>query len=589
MASSSAIEAARAFVRIFADDSQLKKTLLGLRSTVGAAMSGIGKVGMAVGGAAIASGVGLVASGFTAAAASVWRFVDAGAGLQDVADRTGASTEALSQLRYAAEQSGSNLEAVEKGMRKLGDVTTQAAGGSKSAAAALESVGLSASQLMSMSVEDRFLAVAEGISKIEDPAAQASVAMDLLGKSGADLVPMMADGAKGIADLMAEADQLGMTITGPQAKAAAAFDDSWQRLLSTLRNAGNVIAVAVIPYITQAMDLFAAAWPAVMNLANALGTALVSAANGVYQAMTELVTPFEGLAAAVGDTFGAIFAALTANDIGAAADVFWASLNVAWTTGIAAITDQWYAWKNGFLDVFDEATGAVAVKWFEFKNTIVNIFVSAITSIKNAWTDFQSWLSSWVIADMQILGIIDNADEVQKTLQETTKAATDKATAQADAALAASDVATAEQIAEVRAATQREQQRRADEYARQLDKAQADLDSARAAWSTSVAQASSAAATAANQPNVADTATGKFDELIRSMKTGEIATRVDKAVQQAGPAQDIRTSAGAGVLTSIINQQGTLSQQQLSTLKEMRDLQRRLVKVTSDGMIGWAV
>ena len=63
MASSSAIEAARAFVRIFADDSQLKKTLLGLRSTVGAAMSGIGKVGMAVGGAAIASGVGLVEIG----------------------------------------------------------------------------------------------------------------------------------------------------------------------------------------------------------------------------------------------------------------------------------------------------------------------------------------------------------------------------------------------------------------------------------------------------------------------------------------------------------------------------------------------
>ena len=259
-----------------------------------------------------------------------------------------------------------------------------------------------------------------------------------------------------------------------------------QRLLATLRNAGNVIAVAVIPYITQAMDLFAAAWPAVMNLANALGTALVSAAGGVYQAMTELVTPFEGLATAVTDTFGAIFAALTANDIGAAADVFWASLNVAWTTGIAAITDQWYAWKNGFLDVFDEATGAVAVKWFEFKNTIVNIFVSAITSIKNAWTDFQSWLSSWVVLDMQILGIINNADEVQKTLQETTKSATDKATAQADAALAASDVATAEQIAEVRAATQREQQRRADEYARQLDKAQADLDSAKMAWSASL-------------------------------------------------------------------------------------------------------
>ena len=134
-----------------------------------------------------------------------------------------------------------------------------------------------------------------------------------------------------------------------------------------------------------------------------------------------------------------------------------------------------------------------------------------------------------------------------------------------------------------------DQQARAQAYATQLDSVQRELATARDEWHKAVIAAGSAAANAANQPNVADTATGKFDELIRSMKTGEIATRVDKAVQQAGPSQDIRTSAGAGVLTSIINQQGTLSQQQLSTLKEMRDLQRRLVKVTSDGMIGWAV
>ena len=245
MASSSAIEAARAFVRIFADDSQLKKTLLGLRSTVSTAMSGIGKVGMAVGGAAIASGVGLVASGFTAAAASVWRFVDAGAGLQDMADRTGASTEALSQLRYAAEQSGSSIDDVERGMRKLGDVTTEAARGSAAAQKALENVGIATKDIAGKSIEDQFLMVAEAISKIEDPAMRASVAMDLLGKGNTALLPLFEDGAKGIADLMAEADKLGMTITGPQAKAAAAFDDSWQRLLATLRNAGNVIAVEI--------------------------------------------------------------------------------------------------------------------------------------------------------------------------------------------------------------------------------------------------------------------------------------------------------------------------------------------------------
>ena len=184
MASSAAIEAAKAFVRLYLDDKSLKKGLAGLKGTIAGAAGGLAKVGAMIGGAAITGGAALVASGFTAAAASVWRFVDAGAGLDDIANRTGASAEGLSQLRYAAEQSGADLGMVEKAMRKLGDVQTQAAAGSKSAAAALASVGLSASQLATMSVEDRFLAAADGISRIQDPAAKASLAMDLLGKSG---------------------------------------------------------------------------------------------------------------------------------------------------------------------------------------------------------------------------------------------------------------------------------------------------------------------------------------------------------------------------------------------------------------------
>ena len=107
--------------------------------------------------------------------------------------------------------------------------------------------------------------------------------------------------------------------------------------------------------------------------------------------MTELVTPFEGLATAVKDTFGAIFAALTANDIGAAADVFWATLNVAWTTGIAAITDQWYAWKNGFLDVFG----------------------SAMAKLRSLWSDTQNYLSRGIVDLMAMVDGSINAEAVK--------------------------------------------------------------------------------------------------------------------------------------------------------------------------------
>ena len=545
MASSRAIEAARAFVKIFVDDTPLKRGLTTLTTRLAGAAKGVAGIAASLGTAAVAGGIGLIVSGMSAAAASVWRFSEAAAGIDDIAQRTGASAESLSQLRYAAEQSGANLEAVEKGMRKLGDVTTQAAGGSKSAAAALASVGLSAEQLLAMPVEDRFLAVAQGISQIQDPAAQASVAMDLLGKSGADLVPMMADGAGGIRALMAEADKLGMTISGEQAKAAAAFDDKWQGLVATLRNASNIIAVAVLPYLSQMIDMVMATWPAIQTLAKLVGETLVASFGQAYDAIGALLQPFAGLGSAVSDTLSSIMGALTAGDVAAAAGVFWASLDVAWAQGIAAISDQWYAWRNGFLDVFGQA----------------------VAGVRRMWAETQAWLSR---------GIVDIMAYLDSSLD-------------ADAIRAEIDLMATQQVQQIDQQAAADQQARADAYAARLDKASAELAAARQEWSAAVATAATAASTAANQPDAATTAGRKFDELIGELKSADIATRVDKAVQQAGPAQDLRTAGGAGVLNRIINQQGTLSQQQLDQLKEIRGIQRQLLKATQDGMIGWAV
>jgi hypothetical protein len=542
VASSRAIEAARAFVKIFVDDTPLKRGLTTLTTRLAGAAKGVAGIAASLGTAAVAGGIGLIVSGMSAAAASVWRFSEAAAGIDDIAQRTGASAEALSQLRYAAEQSGANLEAVEKGMRKLGDVTTQAANGSKSAAAALASVGLSAEQLLAMPVEDRFLAVAQGISQIQDPAAQASVAMDLLGKSGADLVPMMADGAGGIRALMAEADKLGMTISGEQAKAAAAFDDKWQGLVATLRNASNIIAVAVLPYLSQMIDMVMSAWPAIQTLAKLVGETLVASFGQAYDAIGALLQPFAGLGSAVSDTLSSIMGALTAGDVAAAAGVFWASLDVAWAQGIAAISDQWYAWRNGFLDVFGQA----------------------VAGVRRMWAETQAWLSS---------GIVDIMAYLDSSLD-------------ADAIKAEIDLMATQQVQQIDQQAAADQQARADAYAARLDRASADLAAAREQWSAAIATATNAAAA---QPEAAAATGKKFDELIGELKSSDIATRVDRAVQQAGPAQDLRTSAGAGALTSIINQQGTLSQQQLDQLKEIRGIQRQLLKATQDGMIGWAV
>jgi hypothetical protein len=545
MATAAGIEAAKAFVKLYLEDSALRGGLAKLQGTISSAASGLGKVGLALGATAITGGAALVASGFTAAAASVWRFVDAGAGLDDIANRTGASAEALSQLRYAAEQSGTDLGAVEKGMRRLGDVQTQAAAGSKSAAAALASVGLSASKLATMSVEERFLAVADGIDKIQDPAAKASVAMDLLGKSGADLVPMMEGGRAAIVDMMQQADRLGMTISGPQAKAAAAFDDTWQSLTAALRSAGNVIAVAVLPYVTQFLQLAVQALPAVLNLASAIGSQLVQGMRNAFEAIASVIDPFGNLQSTATDTISAIGKALTAGDVTAAARIFWLSLKAAWLTGTDAIAREWSIWKKGFVDTF----------------------AAAVQAVRTVWADTQNYLSRGIVDIMAFFDESINAEAVKAEL----------------------DVMTTQQKQQIDQQAAADQSARDAAFEQSIGAVNSELATARDEWAKAVQAAGAAAASAANQPNTANIAAGKFTELIQDLKTGDIATRVDKAVQAAGPAQDIRTTGGAQALTRILNQGGQLSQQQQRILLEQRDVQRRLLAVTERGYIGWQV
>src|SRR5512133_3006131 len=111
MATANGIRAGRAFVELFADDSKLARGLKNAQKKLEAFGSGIRHIGtrmMAAGGAVTAPLV---------AAAKAW--ADAGANLALMSARTGIGVEALSALSYAAEVTGTSLEDMETGLRKM--------------------------------------------------------------------------------------------------------------------------------------------------------------------------------------------------------------------------------------------------------------------------------------------------------------------------------------------------------------------------------------------------------------------------------------------------------------------------------------
>jgi hypothetical protein len=232
-----------AFVELFADDSQLVRGLRAAQKKLqafGAAVQSLGKN-------LFAAGAGLATPMLTAAKV----FADAGSDLVDMSQRTGASVEALSELGYAAEQSGSDLTTLEGGLRKMQKAVVAAAEGSDSAQQTFRQLGLSASDLAHLSPDQQFELIADRLAKIQNPAQKAALAMEIFGKTGTSLLPLMANGAAGILDLRPQAQALGLVMSTEDAQAAEAFGDTLDTLWKVLRMGVVQIGAAVEPILSD--------------------------------------------------------------------------------------------------------------------------------------------------------------------------------------------------------------------------------------------------------------------------------------------------------------------------------------------------
>lgn len=168
------------------------------------------------------------------AAGSVARFLQVGAGFDDMAQRTGVSVEALSSLQHVARMSDTSLEALQGSFLKLAKFMGEVRTGSQAATGTLQALGLSASQMLASSPDQQFKLLADAIAGISDPSQQAAAAMSVFGKSAGEILPVLKLGSQGIQALENDAKNLGLVMTGQTAQAAAEADDAIQVLLATV-------------------------------------------------------------------------------------------------------------------------------------------------------------------------------------------------------------------------------------------------------------------------------------------------------------------------------------------------------------------
>ncbi len=151
--------------------------------------------------------------------AALGRSLDFADGLSDTAVQFGVLEGAMERYSVAARGTTAGTEQIGAGIMKLQKNLGE---GSEATSRTLDAIGLSLKSLEGQAPDKQFDAVLGAIAKIPDPAQRTAVAMELLGKSGAALIPMAQnlehvrdsallmgqDGVKGLADLADEMEGL---------------------------------------------------------------------------------------------------------------------------------------------------------------------------------------------------------------------------------------------------------------------------------------------------------------------------------------------------------------------------------------------
>lgn len=197
-----------------------------------------GMLGIAFTGAAVVSGIKTL----------VGNTLEYASAVNNVSQKLDVSTAATQRWKFAAEQGGGTLDQVATSVINL---SKGLAGGDKGMKEAIDLAGLSFDAIRAMKPEDAFNAVVAAVEKIPDPMTQTRVATELLGKSGAELLPAIRAG-------FIRTGEGATLMSDTTIKSLAAAQDKWAEMENKITVAtGGIVAkiLGMMEKVAPAMQL----------------------------------------------------------------------------------------------------------------------------------------------------------------------------------------------------------------------------------------------------------------------------------------------------------------------------------------------
>lgn len=211
--------------------------------------------------------------------------------LGDSSQKLGVAAQDLETFRLAAQMSGASAEDVDRGLKSLSKSMAEFDSGSKSAIEAFSKIGVNPS---GKSTADVLEEIAQAFAGLPDDANKTALAMELLGKAGAELIPMLNGGAQSFADFNQQLRDLGMALSEEDVKNAQALGDAVDTMKKQAEGAGRQFMTGLVPALTEIVTGFtegsvaAEKWNYYGKITGVVLKTLIEAASQTGQAFIEM-------------------------------------------------------------------------------------------------------------------------------------------------------------------------------------------------------------------------------------------------------------------------------------------------------------
>lgn len=237
--------------------------------------------------------------------------IDLADSLGDLSKKTGASVEMLAGFRLAADQSGTSLEAIANGSKKLATSLVENR-------SAFQALGIN-----TKNQTEALIQLGDVFAGMQDPVQRSALAVKVFGKSGDEMLPMLMEGSAGIRTMVERGQELS-NITSQMAAQADAFNDSLAEMRLRTQGQWAIMAQQLLPVLNEVVTAFNGVAKS-GGVAEAAGTGLAVVLETVVVLGAEVAYVFTS----VGREIGGLVARFSA--LGEAGGIFSKEGRAAWT------------------------------------------------------------------------------------------------------------------------------------------------------------------------------------------------------------------------------------------------------------------